>query len=379
MTYLDFAAATPIHPEVLEAMLPFYSKTYGNPSSVHSIGVAAKNAVNEARDVIAECIGAHPEEIFFTSGTTESINLALHHFERVIFPQTEHDATRECARNVAHRHPVVVDAEGSWKVSDIVATLEQTSPENSVVTASWVNNELGTIGRIHELAIAIERYNKTHRPVFLHVDAAQAFLDVDVDMERTPVHMLSFGAGKIYGPKGVGVLYLRKNTPRRAFMFGGKQQEHLRPGTENVPGIVGMAHACRIMVAHRQEYQQHIGAVKETFLQELQTEKIVYRQNGPKEKTSQASHILSLTFPGLDAEEIIFRLDAKGVCASAASACRSGSGPSDTLRAIGLSQKDIESTVRFSFGHTLTLAEVKQAAQLTATTIRDMIQWKKDL
>lgn len=360
--YLDYAAATPVDPRVREKMEPYFSEVFGNPSSIHAEGVRARKAVEDARTQVANLIEAHPEEIVFTSGATESMNLALQGVHTklggtVAIPKTEHHA-------------------GLARHDELFLLMENTSTaeliENNVtlVSSLWVNNETGSIADIHTLAVKLQKAQQEfgRRPL-LHSDIAQAVLTEDISAVRTPVDLLSFGAAKLYGPKGIGALFVRKGTPIAKLWSGGSQEHRLRPGTENVPGIVGFGEACVLLKKERAQKSVHINACKEAFLHALQKTSATFRVNG----VGVSPHIANITFFGADAEELILRLDAAGIAASAASACKREGERSHVLRALGLPESEIVSTIRFSFGTPLTLQDASAAGALTGEVVKRML------
>lgn len=361
--YLDYAAATPLDSRVKEKMDPYFSETFGNPSSVHKEGQEARRAVENARTQVAALIKAQPEEIIFTSGATESINLALQGVHAklggaIAIPQTEHHA------GLVHHQKLVL-------LTKEVSVRELLEQNVTLVSSLWANNETGSIEDIHGLAIKLQKGEQEfgRRPM-LHSDSTQAILAEDISAERTPIDLMSFGAAKMYGPKGVGALFVRKGTAIEKLWSGGDQEKRLRPGTENVPGIVGFGEACTILKKERVQRLVHTQACKETLLHTLTKEGVHYRLNGGN---TTVPSIANITFFGVDAEELVIRLDAAGIACSAASACKRGGERSHVLRALGLPETEITSTLRFSFGHPLTLGEVKRAATLTAEVVKRML------
>lgn len=361
--YLDYAAATPVDARVRAKMEPYFSEVFGNPSSIHAEGQHARQAVEEARAQVADLIHAKPEEIVFTSGATESINLALQgaHAKlggNVAIPETEHHAGLARHKELVLLTPQTTTAE----------LLEQNV---TLVSSLWVNNETGSIADIHALAVRLQKAQQEfgRRPL-LHSDIAQALLTEDISSEKTPIDLMSFGAAKLYGPKGVGALFVRKGTAMAKLWSGGQQEHRLRPGTENVPGIVGFGEACALLKKERTQKNTHILACKEAFLHALKKTGVSLRQNGAD---PIAAHIANITFFGADAEELIVRLDAAGIAASAASACKRGGERSHVLRSLGLPEGEITSTVRFSFGSPLALQDASAAGTLTGEVVKRML------
>lgn len=361
--YLDYAAATPLDPRVKEKMEPFFSEVFGNPSSVHKEGQDALKAIRYARQQVAELLHAQPEEIVFTSGTTESLNLALQGVQKKLggkqaVTKTEHQAG-------------LPEGDGAYEWKRETSIEELLSEGVTLISSMWVNNETGHIADIHDLAIRLQKIEKTHgRRPLLHSDIAQAIVTEEISCERTPLDLASFGAAKMYGPKGVGALFVRKGTPIAKIWNGGTQEQRLRPGTENVPGIVGFGEACALLKKERTQRVVHVRACKEAFLKEVQKGNEEMRINDGE---NTAPHIASITLFGKDAEELVLRLDAAGIACSAASACKREGERSHVLRALGMSEEEIRSTVRFSFGHPLTLGEASRAGALTAEVLKRML------
>ncbi len=381
--YLDYAAATPVDPRVREKMEPYFSEVFGNPSSVHQEGQKARAAIDYARGQVAQLLRAHPEEIVFTSGATESVNLALMGAHKklggsIAMPPTEHHA------GLAHHEKLVVLTPEK--------TVEELNKEDvTLVSSLWTNNETGDIADIHSLAVRLHKAEREFgRRPFLHSDISQAIISEDISCERTPVDLLSFGAAKIYGPKGVGALFVRKGTPMAKLWSGGEQEHRLRPGTENVPGIVGLGEACALLQVERAQRVVHLQACKEAFLHSLQKTGIERRINQAPQKLpnfptsllhnpppptphTQSPHITNITFFSVDAEELILRLDSAGIACSAASACKRGGERSHVLRALGMSEAEIRATVRFSFGNPLSLSDASAAGALTGDVVKRML------
>ena len=371
--YLDYAAATPLDPRVREKMEPYFSEVFGNPSSVHQEGQQARAAIDHARKQVAQLLRAQPEEIVFTSGTTESINLALLGAHKklggsIAIPPTEHRA------GLAHHEKLVVLTPEK--------TVEELIKEDvTLVSSLWTNNETGDIADIHSLAVRLHKADREFgRRPFLHSDIAQAIISEDISCERTPVDLLSFGAAKMYGPKGVGALFVRKGTPMAKLWSGGEQEHRLRPGTENVPGIVGFGEACALLHIERAQRVVHLQACKEAFLHALKKSGIEMRLNQSSQlhnfTTSplhHSPHIVSITFFSLDAEALVLHLDARGIAASAASACKREGERSHVLRALGMSEPEIRTTVRFSFGNPLSLSDASAAGALTGDVVKRML------
>lgn len=363
--YLDYSATTPLAAEVLAGMQPYLTAHFGNPSSIHSFGRDAKVAIDEARERIAAGLGAQPQEIVFTSGGTESNNLAILGIvqtcaapQHIVTSRVEHPSVlmvfRELERRgwkISYLEP---DAEGRITTDTVRRALR---PETVLLAIMHANNEIGTINPIQEIAeLAAER-----RLAF-HSDAVQTFGKLPIDLRNTPVTLLSISAHKIYGPKGIGALYLRRGVRLAPLLLGGKQERERRAGTENVAAIVGFGKATEMMLAVRQQEQRRLQALAETFLQRLQT---IY----PKAVRNSPAHdrlpgILNISFPGMDSLAMVMSLDLQGIAVSNGSACSSGSvEPSHVLRALKLSPERVNSAIRFSLGRMTTEAELDRTLE----------------
>lgn len=363
--YLDYAAATPVHEGVVKKMEPFWREVFGNPSSIHAEGQHARKAIEEARRHVAALIAAQPEEIVFTSGTTESINIALKGAlarlgGKIAIPLTEHHA------GLADQRELVL-------LTPQTAAEELLQKEVTLVSSMWVNNETGFVADIHDLAVRLQKAERDfgRRPL-LHSDIAQAILIEDISTQRTPIDLMSFGAAKMYGPKGVGALFVRKGTALAKLWSGGQQEHRLRPGTENVPGIVGFGEACVLLKRERRHAAEHIRACKEAFLYALKKSGASFRVN-EEVPERHSPHIVNITFFSTHAEELILRLDAAGIAASAAAACKREGERSHVLRALGLPENEVITTVRFSFGSPLSLQDAGAAGTLTGEVVKRML------
>lgn len=366
--YLDYAAATPLDPRVLKAMLPFLKAEFANPSSIHAGGVVAHRALERARAEVAKLIGARPAEIIFTSGATESINLAVLGSTRAYAAQgkhivsvtTEHKAALKALEHDGFEVTLVpVDAYGQVSSAAVLAAVR---PDTILVSVMLANNEIGTIAPVADIGRGLLK----HTAVF-HCDAAQAAGVMPIDVEKLHVDLMTLSAAKMYGPKGVGALYVRAGTKMRQIMAGGNHEFGLRPGTENVAGIVGFGAAADIALRELTDNERHLKEVHTAFLKALQKQRKDIRVNGDAQAT--IAHIANITFPGIDGEELVIRLDAAGIACSTAAACKSSDFPSHVLRALGLSDADIRSTVRFSFGRPTTVSQAKRAAKIVAQTV----------
>jgi cysteine desulfurase len=372
--YLDHNATTPVDPRVLQAMLPWFSEHFGNAASMtHGLGCDAAGGVESARATIAAAINAQPKDIIFTSGATEAINLAIQGVARhergrgrhLVTVATEHRAVLE-----AHEFlqgdgwevtVVGVDRHGRVDPQAIAAALR---PDTVLVSAMLANNEIGTL---HDIA-AIGRITRA-RGVFLHVDAAQALGKVPVDVAALGADLLSMSAHKLYGPKGVGALFVRRREPRVRLvplMHGGGHERGLRSGTLNVPGIVGFATAVEIAVAGMAEEQTRIRDLAERLWRGLEQLGEVRRLGHPEHRLANTVNVL---FAGIDAKRLL--MDVPHVAASLGAACTSVMPkPSHVLRAIGIDWRAAEGAVRFSLGRSTTVAGIDEAIALIGDGVR---------
>lgn len=370
--YLDHAATTPVRPEVLEAMLPYFTEVYGNPSSLHAIGRAARIALNEARDGMAGLLGCRPAELVFTGGGTESDNAALFgaaarygtEKKHIITTAVEHHAVLSaCNRLEQNGYDVTylpVDGAGQVHVEQVEEALRA---DTFMISVMYGNNEVGTIQPIERIGAL----SREHGIVF-HVDAVQALGLATLDLHSLPVDLMSFSAHKLYGPKGVGALYMSERLALLPLLVGGSQERKRRAGTEQLAGIVGFAKAVELAVREREQTVPHLErlrlAMLQTFTRELGAETFVV--NG--HPAHVLPHILNVSFPGADTETMLMSLDLEGIAASSGSACTSGSLElSHVLRAMRLPEDVMRSAIRFSFGYSQSIEQIKTAAQKIAT------------
>ena len=365
--YLDHAATTPVRREVFEAMEPFYGPRFGNPSSTHRWGREARAALDEARERIARCLGANADEICFTSGGTESDNLAVlgawraRDDKRTVLISTaiEHKAVlasvHQAAREGAEERLVPVTSDG---VVDVGAFEKMLGDDVALCSIMWVNNEIGTIQPIPELA----RRAKARGVVF-HTDAVQAFGKIPVDVRGTSVDLLTISGHKIGAPKGCGAIFVRRGTTLEPLLHGGSQDRGRRPGTENVAAAVGLARAAELAMEEREREMARLAALRdqlEAALVARVPDAMVHGRGAPR-----AAHILNLSVPGTDSESLLMALDLAGVACSSGSACQSGSvSPSHVLMALGVPRDLASAAVRMSLGSMTTEESVGRVAEL---------------
>ncbi len=365
--YLDFNATTPLRPEVWEAMQPYLCKYFGNPSSVHWAGREARRGVEEAREKVALLIGAEPEEVLFTSGGTESNNLALFGVARalkdrgrhVVTTAVEHSSILAPLRALEGEGFTVtflpVDPEG--RVSpDLVA--ETLRPDTILLSVGLANNEVGTLQPVDEIGRLARK-----RGVVFHTDAVQAAGKLPLDVKDLQVDLLSLSAHKIYGPKGVGALYVRKGVPLTPLHCGGPQEWEKRAGTENVAGVVGFGEASRLARQELEGTASRCWALTEKLWQGLKEKVPGIRLNSPL--SGRLSNTLNLSFPGARGEGLMMGLDLEGIAVSTGSACAAGAiEPSHVLLAMGKNEEEASSALRFSLGKDTTEEEVETVLEV---------------
>ncbi len=359
--YLDNAATTPLDPRVLEAMLPHLGGRRGNPSSLHALGASAREAVEEARGSVAALVGASAEEIVFTSGGTEADDLGVLGLARsapaekrhVVVSRVEHAAVREAARRLEAEGfevtPIEVGEDGLVDPADLADALR---PETALAAVVWANNEVGTIEPVRELArICAER------DVPFHTDAVQAAGRVPLDVGEVPASTLALSAHKLYGPQGVGALYVRKGVPLEPISYGGGQEGGLRSGTHNVAGIVGFGVAARLAREELDERVAHESGLRDAILAGVARIPDVRLNGHPERRLSNNVH---LTVEGVEAESLVLFLDALGYAIGSGSACSSGEHKaSPVLLAMGRDEREAFSVVRVTVGKENTAAEVE--------------------
>ncbi|MGD6889440.1 cysteine desulfurase family protein [Bacillus mobilis] len=376
--YLDHAATSPTHPEVVEKMIPYMTETFGNPSSIHFYGRQTRHTVDEARRACARSIHANPNEIIFTSGGTEADNLALigvaranrHKGNHIITTQIEHHAILHTCELLGREGFEVtylpVDETGRVQVSDIQNALTE---ETILVSVMFGNNEVGTIQPIAEIGKLL----KEHQAYF-HTDAVQAYGLVEIDVKEFGIDLLSISAHKINGPKGVGFLYASTNVKFEPLLIGGEQERKRRAGTENVPSIVGLQHAILLAEKTREQKNAQYEEFKDIMVSVFKNEDITFEVNGNLEY--RLPHVLNISFTGMNIEPFLVNLDLAGIAVSSGSACTAGSiDPSHVLVAMfGKDSDQIRSSVRFSFGLGNTKEQIEKAAYETVKIVKRLTQ-----
>lgn len=374
MIYFDNNATTSVDPAVLETMLPFLKEQYGNPSSAYSFGKRVARAVEHAREQVAGLLGCEPSEILFTSCGTESDNTALQSAlsidqdrKHVITSKVEHSAIIKHAEALARRGYEVtwldVDAKGLIDLSQLEAAIR---PDTAVVSLIWANNETGVLFPIEEVA-EICREQQT----IFHTDAVQAVGKIPINLKTTAIQFLSLSGHKLHAPKGIGALYVNRRARFFPFLIGGGQENKRRGGTENTASIVALGKAAELAAAHIQEEDRVVRELRDTFEQQALERIPGTTVNGDRER--RLPNTTNLSIEGIDSEAMLMILDQQGVCCSAGSACTTGSlEPSHVLRAMGLSNEQARASLRFSFGRTNTMEEVKRALEILSRAVKKL-------
>lgn len=361
LIYLDNAATTQIYPEVLKAMEPYFTEYYGNPSSIYSFAGESKKAVDGARQTIADFLHATPEEIYFTGGGSESDNWALKATaeaykskgKHIITSKIEHHAILHTCEYLEKQGFEVtyldVDENGLVHPEEVEKAIR---PDTILISVMFANNEIGTIEPIAEIG----KIAKEHGVLF-HTDAVQAFGHVPIDVDKMNIDMLSASGHKINGPKGIGLMYIRKGLKLGSFIHGGAQERHRRAGTHNVPGIVGFAKAVELASAHLEERMKYESELRDYYIHRVETEIPYAKLNG--DRTSRLPNNTNFCFRFIEGESMLILLDQKGICASSGSACTSGSlDPSHVLLAIGLPHEIAHGSLRVTLSEKTTKEEI---------------------
>jgi cysteine desulfurase len=360
--YLDHAATTPMRPEVLDAMLSFLKDQYGNPSSIHRTGREAQEALDEARDKVAELIGASPREIVFTSGGSEADNLAIKGVAYALRGKGNHIITSAIEHHAVYHTCKYLEKNGfrltilpvdSYGLVDPAAVASALTSHTILVTIMHANNEIGTIQPIAEIGEILRK-----RSVLFHTDAVQTLGHIPVNVDELGVDLLSLSAHKFYGPKGVGALYVRSGTRFDPLIHGGAQERNRRAGTENVAGIVGLATALELAVAEMDAEAQRQQGLRDMLIEGISKKIPHTRLNGhPKQRLPGN---VSLCFEFIEGESLLLNLDMRGIAASSGSACTSGSlEPSHVLLALGLPHEIAHGSLRLTLGRDTTAQDIQ--------------------
>ena len=379
--YLDHNATTPVDPAVVEAMLPYFSGEFGNASSIHTFGQHARSAVETAREQVASLLNARPQEIVFTSGGTESDNHAIFGVianaagstKHIITSKIEHEAVLNACQALEKRPletpPCVavtylpVSREGLVDPADVRRALR---PDTVLITIMHANNELGNVQPLEEIGrIAAEA------DVYFHTDAVQSAGKIPVDVKAFQLDLLSLSGHKLYAPKGVGALYIKSGTRLRQLLFGGHHQRGFRPGTENVPGIVGLGKAAELARLSLAQDAKRISALRDQLERELLARIPDSFANAPA--APRTPNTANLTFSGIEGEALIISLDLKGLACSTGAACSSGAlEPSHVLTAIGLSSSEARASIRFSLGRFTTPGQIASTLEIVPAAVAQL-------
>lgn len=370
--YLDYCATTPVHPQVRNEMLRALDIDFGNPSSMHWAGSDSKRLIDQCRVDVAHTIGCRASEIIFTSGATEANNLALFGTLRRFIPDEVHLITSAIEHHAILHAAQCLEEEGysvtylpvdQYGLVDPEDVRRAIRPETKMISVMYVNNEVGSVQPIAEIGRMAQGHG-----IRFHTDAVQAMGLFGVEVDALNVDMLSLSGHKIYGPKGIGALYVRSGVELSPMILGGPQEHSLRAGTENVPGIVGLGAALRLVGECRMEERARLAELRQSLVEDLHAIDPDVIVNGPQDAV--APHILSVSFTGLDAEMLQIRLNNDGIAVSLGSACNSKSiEPSHVLTAMQLPQEQIESTLRISLGRPTTRDEINLLLDVIARAL----------
>jgi len=379
--YLDFNATTPVEPEVLDAMLPYFSAEFGNAASIHTPGQRARAAAETAREQVAALIGARPQEIVFTSGGTESDNHAIFGIAslsltsstsptsrpHIIATAIEHEAVLNACQALEKERASVTylptDREGQIDLEDLRRAIR---PETVLITIMHANNELGTVQPLEEIGRIAKEAD-----VYFHTDAVQSAGKIPIDVNALGVDLLSISGHKLYAPKGIGALYVRGGTRLRQLLYGGHHQRGFRPGTENVAGIVGFGKAAEIARKSLAEDARRESALRDKLQQGLLERVPQSRVNGGA--APRTPNTTNLIFPGVEGEALLIALDLKGLACSTGAACSSGAvEPSHVLTAIGLPPEEARASLRFSLGRHTASADIEFALSVVPAAVAQL-------
>ena len=378
MIYLDNAATTKTAPEVVDAMLPYFSEYYGNASTIYSLGAESKKAMDHARQTIADSLGAKPEEIYFTAGGSESDNWALKATaeayaskgKHIITTKIEHHAILHTCEYLEKRGFEItylnVDRDGLISLDELKAAIR---PDTILISVMFANTEIGTIEPIAEIGEIAKEHG-----VLFHTDAVQAYAQVPINVDEMHIDMLSASGHKLNGPKGIGFLYIRKGVKIRSFVHGGAQERSRRAGTENIPGIVGLGAAVERAMRIMDTKTRKESELRDYLIGRLENEIPHCWLNG--HRTKRLPNNINFSFLFIEGESMLIMLDMKGICASSGSACTSGSlDPSHVLLAIGLKHEEAHGSLRL----TLSEESTKEEMDIVAEEVKKIVQRLRDM
>lgn len=371
--YLDNAATTPVRPEVVKAMLPYFTEKFGNPSSIYSIASESKKAVDYARDALAKALSVKTEEIYFTAGGSESDNWAIkataeayqNKGKHIITSKIEHHAVLHTCQHLEKQGFEItyldVDENGIIKMDQLEQAIR---PDTILISVMYANNEIGTIEPVKEIGALANKHG-----VLFHTDAVQAFGQIPIDVNDCHIDMLSASGHKLNGPKGIGMLYIRKGLKLRSLLHGGAQERHRRAGTENVPGIVGFGKAVEIAMETMEERMKKETSMRDYLIDRILKEVPYVRLNGHRTKRLPGN--VNFSFQFIEGESLLIMLDMQNICASSGSACTSGSlDPSHVLLAIGLPHEIAHGSLRLTLSEDITEDEIKYVI----TKIKEIVE-----
>ena len=374
--YMDYAATTPMDPGVLKAMEPYWSDKFGNPSSIHSYGQEAKEAIEDARENIASLLGANPSEIVFTSGGTESDNMAIKSIgfalrekgNHIITTEIEHHAILHACKFMASQNfdvtTLPVGKDGLVNISDIERAITE---KTILISIQHANNEIGTIQPISEISTLAKQ-----RSILFHTDAVQTCGHLKIDVEKMGIDLLALSAHKFNGPKGVGALFIRKGTPFIPFMDGGSQELGRRGSTHNVTGIVGLGKAAEIAREKMDEEHERISNMRNRLLNHILENAKAVTLNGHPEK--RLPNNINLSIANVEGEALLMNLDLEGIAASSGSACSAGSSdPSHVLKALGMPPELMRGSLRLTLGRFTTEEEVDRVAEVMIRVVHHLL------
>ncbi len=379
--YLDNSATTRVDPQILKKMLPYFSEQYGNPSSIHFFGEESSKVIEQARNEVAKVLNCLSEEVIFTSGATESNNLALRGVidffqnkeKHIIISNIEHHCVFNTVKYLEKQGFRVsylpVNKDGIINIKNLEKIITE---QTALISIMYVNNEIGTIQPIEKIGKLIKKINQNKKnKIIFHTDAVQAFGYLSCDVRKLGVDFLSLSAHKFYGPKGVGILYCKKGIGLKPIMFGGEQEKKLRPGTYNVPGIKGLSEAMKIAEKEREKNVKKISILRDQLKQGILNKISKVEINGSIKE--RVAHNLNLSFKGVEGEALALRLSLSGIAVSTGSACSQKTlEPSHVLMALNKGEENAHSSIRFSLGKFNTKKEIIYVIKVLPRVVKDL-------
>ena len=379
--YFDNAATTPVRPEVKEAMQPYFCEKYGNPSGMYKLASECRRDMELVRKQIGETLGASPEEIYFTSGGTESDNWAIKSTAQLLQEKGRHIITSKIEHHAVLNSCIYLEKQGfevtyldvdEWGSVRLDVLEKMIRKDTILISVMYANNEVGTIQPIHQIGKIAKKNN-----IFFHTDAVQAYGQLLINVKKENINLLSASAHKFNGPKGVGFLYIDKKMPLSSYIHGGKQEKNHRAGTENVAGIIGMGKAAELAFATQTEREKQVKQMRDYFMKKLCEEIPYCRINGSVAKRLPGNCNVSFQF--IDGNELLLLLDEKNICASAASACSTGAAsPSHVLTAMGIPKQLARGTLRLTIGYQNTLDEVDETIKCIKEAVEKLRENAED-